>query len=72
MGGNFSLELAREGSPLRGVVSFHGGLDTERPAQKGLVKAKVLACTGGDDQLVPLDQVNEFQAEMTAAVLTGR
>jgi dienelactone hydrolase len=30
IGGNFSLELAREGAPLRGVVSFHGGLHTER------------------------------------------
>lgn len=67
MGGSFSLELAREGTPLRGVVSFHGGLHTERPAQKGQVKAKVLACTGGDDALVPIEQVNAFQAEMTAA-----
>ena len=67
MGGNFSLELAREGAPLRGVVSFHGGLHTERPAQKGQVKARILVCTGGNDQLVPLDQVNAFQAEMTAA-----
>jgi dienelactone hydrolase len=67
MGGNFSLELAREGAPLRGVVSFHGGLHTERPAQKGQVKARILVCTGGDDQLVPLEQVNAFQAEMTAA-----
>jgi dienelactone hydrolase len=66
-GGNFSLELARDGAPLRGVVSFHGGLHTERLAQRGQVKAKVLACTGGDDQLVPLEQVNAFQAEMTAA-----
>lgn len=67
MGGNFSLELAREGAPLRGVVSFHGGLHTGRPAQKGQVKARVLACTGGDDQLVPAEQINAFQAEMTAA-----
>jgi dienelactone hydrolase len=67
MGGNFSLELAREGAPLCAVVSFHGGLHTELPAQKGQVKSRVLVCTGGDDQLVPLEQVNAFQAEMTAA-----
>jgi dienelactone hydrolase len=67
MGGNFSLELAREGAPLCGVVSFHGGLHTEGPAQRGQAKAKILVCTGGDDQLVPLEQVNAFQAEMTAA-----
>jgi dienelactone hydrolase len=67
IGGNFSLELARDGAPLRAVVSFHGGLHTERPAQKGHVKAKILVCTGGDDQLVSLEQVNAFQTEMTAA-----
>jgi dienelactone hydrolase len=67
IGGNFSLELAREGASLHGVVSFHGALHTQRPAQKGGVKARILACTGGDDPLVPLEQVNEFQAEMTAA-----
>jgi dienelactone hydrolase len=67
MGGNFSLELAREGAPLRGVVSFHGGLHSERPAQKGTVKAKVLVQTGGDDQLVPREQVQAFEAEMNAA-----
>jgi len=67
MGGNFSLGLAREGAPLRAVVSFHGGLHTESPAQRGQAKAKTLVCTGGDDQLVPLEQVNAFQAEMTAA-----
>jgi dienelactone hydrolase len=67
MGGNFSLELAREGAPLRGVVSFHGGLHTERPAQKGQVKARILVCTGEDHQLVPAEQVNALQAEMTAA-----
>jgi dienelactone hydrolase len=69
IGGNFSLELAREGAPLRGVVSFHGGLHTKRLAPKGGVKARILACTGGDDPLVPLEQVNAFQAEMTAAVV---
>jgi dienelactone hydrolase len=67
IGGNFSLELTREGAPLRGVVSFHGGLHTERPAQRDRGKARILACTGGDDPLVPLEQVNAFQAEMTAA-----
>lgn len=69
MGGNFSLELAREGAPLRGIVSFHGGLHTERPARRGQVKTKVMVHTGGDDQLVPLEQVNAFEAEMTAAAV---
>src|SRR6266436_7560112 len=67
MGGTFSLELARDGAPLRGVVSFHGGLGTERPAAAGQVKAKILVCTGADDPFVPAAQVNALADEMTKA-----
>jgi dienelactone hydrolase len=67
MGGTFSLELARDGAPLKGVVSFHGGLETQRPAEVGQIKAKVLVCTGADDPFVPAAQVNAFAEEMTKA-----
>jgi dienelactone hydrolase len=67
MGGSLSLELARSGAPLRGVVSFHGGLQTQRPAESGAVKAKVLVCTGADDPFVPHAQVGAFAEEMTKA-----
>jgi len=67
MGGTFSLELARDGAPLKGVVSFHGGLGTERPAAAGQVKAKILVCTGADDPFVPAAQVNALADEMTKA-----
>ena len=67
MGGTFSLELARDGAPLRGVVSFHGGLETPLPAAAGQVKAKVLVCHGADDPFVPPAQVNAFAEEMTKA-----
>ena len=67
MGGTFSLESARDGAPLSGVVSFHGGLETQRPAEAGKVKAKVLVCTGADDPFVPAAQVNAFAEEMTKA-----
>jgi len=67
MGGTFSLELARSGAPLCGVVSFHGGLETQRPAEAGQVKAKVLVCHGADDPFVPSAQVNAFAEEMTKA-----
>jgi dienelactone hydrolase len=67
MGGTFSLELARDGAPLRGIVSFHGGLHTQRPAAAGQVKAKVLVCTGADDPFVPHAQVGAFAEEMTKA-----
>jgi dienelactone hydrolase len=67
LGGTFALELARDGAPLRGVVSFHGGLETPRPAVAGQVKAKILVCTGADDPFVPVAQVNALAEEMTQA-----
>ena len=67
LGGTFALELARDGAPLRGVVSFHGGLETLRPAVAGQVKAKILVCTGADDPFVPVAQVNALAEEMTTA-----
>jgi dienelactone hydrolase len=66
MGGTFSLELARDGAPIKGVVSFHGGLQTQRPAP-GEIAAKILVCTGADDPFVPPAQVNGFAEEMTKA-----
>jgi len=65
MGGTFALELARDGAALRGIVSFHGGLETKRPAAAGGIKAKLLVCTGADDPFVPVTQVNAFAEEMT-------
>jgi dienelactone hydrolase len=66
-GGTTVLELARGGHDLAAVVSFHGGLDTAAPAQKGAVKAKVLVCTGGEDPMIPDSQISAFQDEMRAA-----
>jgi dienelactone hydrolase len=66
-GGTTVLELARGGADLKGVVSFHGGLQTAAPAQKGAVKPKVLVCTGADDPVIPPAQVTEFEDEMRAA-----
>jgi dienelactone hydrolase len=67
MGGTVSLELARDGAALRGIVSFHGGLQTQLPAKPGQVKAKILVCNGNDDPFVPSDQVRGFIEEMTKA-----
>lgn len=67
MGGTFSLELARDGAPLCGVVSFHGGLGTQRPAAAGEVKARILICTGAEDPFVPVAQVNAAAEEFTKA-----
>jgi dienelactone hydrolase len=66
-GGLTVLELARSGAPLAAAISFHGLLTTERPVGPGEIPAKILACTGARDPLVPLDDVTAFQREMDAA-----
>lgn len=66
-GGSVVLGRARSGADLDAVVSFHGRLATQTPAEKGKVKARVLVLTGGDDPMIPPDQVEAFQNEMKAA-----
>jgi dienelactone hydrolase len=66
-GGLCSLDLARTGADLKGVVSFHGLLGAPDNTQGNAVKAKVLALCGHDDPLVPVEQVLAFQQEMTKA-----
>jgi dienelactone hydrolase len=66
-GGSTSIELARSGAKVAGVVSFHGSLATTHPAQPGAVTAKILVCTGADDPFVPPPQVHAFIDEMRHA-----
>jgi len=63
-GGTGVLELARSGAGLRGVVSFHGGLDTPSPASHGSIRAPILVLHGGDDPWVPPAQVAAFEEVM--------
>jgi dienelactone hydrolase len=65
LGGTFVLELARDGAPLAGVVTFHGGLETKLPAAPGAVRAKLLILTGADDPTVPPAHIKAFADEMT-------
>jgi dienelactone hydrolase len=65
-GGTVVLELAREGAPVKGVVSFHGGLEAPLKAP-GKIDAKVLVLHGADDPYVPDEMVRSFQEEMRAA-----
>jgi dienelactone hydrolase len=67
MGGGSVLELAREGAPLDVVVSFHGILSTDLPAEPGKVTARILICHGDADPAVPRSQVIAFWEEMDAA-----
>lgn len=67
-GGSTVLELARSGrADVLGVVSFHGGLGHAGPSTPDGVGAKVLACHGADDPLVPDAELTGFLAEMRAA-----
>lgn len=66
-GGLCSLDLARTGADLQGVVSFHGLLDAPGNTQGNAIKAKILALHGHDDPLVPAGQVLAFEQEMTNA-----
>jgi dienelactone hydrolase len=66
-GGGVALELARSGADIKGVVSFHGNLDTPNPEDAKNIKAKVLVLHGADDPHVPPEQVAAFQKEMRDA-----
>jgi len=66
-GGSVVLEMARQGAKLKGVVSFHGQLNTQSPAKVGKVKARVLVLTGAEDPMVKPESVEAFKKEMDAA-----
>ncbi|RZM23969.1 MAG: dienelactone hydrolase family protein [Pedobacter sp.] len=66
-GGTGVLEAARAGFPVRGVVSFHGGLGKDVARTVDPIKTKVLVLHGADDPSVPPAQVAAFQQEMRTA-----
>lgn len=66
-GGSGVLEMARAGMPLRGVVSLHGELASDRPVRSGDVVAKILALHGDADPIVKAADVSAFQGEMRDA-----
>ncbi|GAB6389666.1 dienelactone hydrolase family protein [Stutzerimonas marianensis] len=66
-GGKVVLDMARQGVPLDGVVSFHGALATQTRAVPGSVKARVLVEHGSADSMVSSDDVAALSAEMVKA-----
>lgn len=66
-GGTTVLEMARAGLPLKGVVSFHGGLSSSAPADVKNIKTKILALHGAIDPYVSASEVTQFQKELDAA-----
>jgi dienelactone hydrolase len=66
-GGTGVLELARTGAPVKGVVSFHGGLDSTNPDDGKNIKARVLILHGADDPHVSADGIAAMTKEFNAA-----
>ena len=66
-GGTGVLELARAGAEVKGVVSFHGSLDSPVPADGRNIKTKVLILHGADDPYVPAEGIAAMTAEFNAA-----
>jgi dienelactone hydrolase len=66
-GGGQVLNMARDGLPLKGVVSFHGSLATDNPAKPDQIKARIRVFTGAEDPMAPPDVVKAFEKEMQDA-----
>ena len=66
-GGKVVPDMARQGVPLDGVVSFHGALATETRAAPGSVKARVLVEHGAEDSMISADDVAALNVEMVKA-----
>jgi dienelactone hydrolase len=67
-GGTTVLEMAMSGLPLKGIVSFHGGLDFPSLAtDSSKIKSPLLVLHGAVDPYVPADQVSAFTKAMDQA-----
>ena len=66
-GGGTVLHMARVGTDLAGVVSFHGSLAAKTLARPGQVKAKILVLNGADDPFVTTEQIAALKQEMKSA-----
>lgn len=69
-GGLCSLDLARSSSDILGAVSFHGLLSAPgniKDSADNAISAKILVLHGQDDPFAPIEQVLDFQKEMSAA-----
>jgi dienelactone hydrolase len=71
-GGTTVIELARSGADIKGVVSFHGGLDSPTPADGKNIKTKVLALAGADDPFQKPEDLTAFESEMRDAKVDWR
>lgn len=63
-GGTTVIELARSGADIKGIVSFHGGLDSPDGEAGKNINASVLVLHGADDPFVSKNDIEDFIAEM--------
>jgi dienelactone hydrolase len=66
-GGQNVLDLARAGAELQAVVSLHGTLSTDHPADAGGIKAAVLAINNAADASAFSAERDGFEREMKHA-----
>lgn len=66
-GGTGALEAARGNLKVKGVVSFHGGLNKDKMRTTNTINSKVLVLHGADDPYVPAKDITTFQDEMRLA-----
>jgi len=66
-GGQGALEAARANFPVKGVVSFHGGLSRDAKQEISPINPKVLILHGADDPFIPEADVKGIQDEMKKA-----
>jgi dienelactone hydrolase len=66
-GGGVVLNMATSGADLKGVVSFHAGLGSVLPAEKGKVRAKILVCNGAADKFNTEETIKSFKAGLHSA-----
>lgn len=64
-GGAQALNMARLSSDFKGVVSFHGNLETGIRAKNN--KVKYLVLNGAADTFVPKEEITAFKKEMDSA-----
>lgn len=66
-GGLCTLDLARSGADLAGVISFHGLFDAPPGGMVESIRAKVLVLHGWEDPLATPEQTAALADELTAA-----
>jgi dienelactone hydrolase len=66
-GGGILLNMARMGTEIDGVVSYHGSVATVNPAKAGDIKTRIRVFNGADDPFIKPEQIKAFKQEMDQA-----